>query len=83
MQAAHHETRSSGLPADDGGPGNAYKHILITAEIARRMGPMAAKLLSDGHETMNKWRNEQTDKDEAMDKANNAKRRSGWVAPFT
>ena len=60
----------SQLPGRENGPADAYRHILLAAELVRRFGETYANKLLDGHE----WTGNnggQTPKEEAMDKHNN------------
>ncbi|MGH6902193.1 MAG: hypothetical protein ACREIR_05585 [Geminicoccaceae bacterium] len=72
VEGARLEAERSGLPGvDDGGPGDAYRHLLITGEMKRRFGPTFAELFADGHEFVNDLTSSQTELDGKMDNANN------------
>jgi hypothetical protein len=72
VEGARLEAERSGLPGvNDGGPGDAYRHLLITGEMKRRFGPRFAELFADGHEFVNDLANSQTELDRKMDNANN------------
>jgi hypothetical protein len=72
IDAAEAETRNSGLPGpDSGGPGNAYKHLLITGELYRRRGPTFEPMIAELRELANDAVG-QTDEDADMDRTNNA-----------
>jgi hypothetical protein len=69
---AEAETRNSGLPGpDSGGPGNAYKHLLITGELYRRFGPTRGPLIAYLRELANDALG-QSGPDTRMDGTNNA-----------
>lgn len=72
IDAAEAEARNSGLPGpDSGGPGNAYKHLLITGELYRRRGPTFGPMIAELRESANDALG-QTDDDADMDRTNNA-----------
>jgi hypothetical protein len=72
IDAAEAEKRNSGLPGpDSGGPGNAYKHLLITGELYRRRGPSFGPTIADLRELANDALG-QSDDDAKMDRTNNA-----------
>ncbi len=48
---AEREARMSGLPGLNGGPADALRHIIATAELRRRFGAVAAFVVADGNET--------------------------------
>jgi hypothetical protein len=49
VEGARLEAERSGLPGvNDGGPGDAYRHLLITGEMKRRIGPAFARRLRKG-----------------------------------
>jgi hypothetical protein len=72
IDGAEAETRNSGLPGPNGGgPGNAYKHLLVTGELYRRLGPTAGPRIAE----LREWANDafgQSDDDADMDRINNA-----------
>jgi len=67
LRGAHEEARNSGLPGLERGPANAYQHLLISGELWRRRGPIAAA----AHELGNDARGDQTFLDSQMDGHNN------------
>lgn len=72
IDAAEAETRNSGLPRpDSGGPGNAYKHLLITGELYRRRGPTFGPMIAELRELANDALG-QSDDDAKRDRTNNA-----------
>ncbi|MGH6895911.1 MAG: hypothetical protein ACREJ5_05120 [Geminicoccaceae bacterium] len=72
VEGARLEAERSGLPGvNDGGPGDAYRHLLIVGEMKRRFGPTFAELFGDGHEFVNALTRSQTELDRKMDNANN------------
>lgn len=72
MTPAEAETRNSRLPGpDSGGPGNAYKHLLITGELYRRRGPTFGPMIAELRELANDALG-QSDDDAKMDRTNNA-----------
>jgi hypothetical protein len=71
INAAEAETRNSGLTGPNtGGPGNAYKHLLITGELYRRRGPTFGPMIAELRELANDLLG-QTDDDADMDRTNN------------
>lgn len=48
--AAIRESARSGLPGRENGPADAYRHILLSAELTRRFGEGYARQLLDTHE---------------------------------
>jgi hypothetical protein len=71
LRGAHEETRNSGLPGLAQGPANAYQHLLISAELWRRLGPIAGPIAAAAHEAGNDLRGDQTAFDAQMDQHNN------------
>jgi hypothetical protein len=71
VEGALREAQRSGLPGLSGGPGDAYRHRLITGEIRRRFGPNTTALAAFAHEIVNASTGSQTDRDEDMDDRNN------------
>ncbi|MGH6898997.1 MAG: hypothetical protein ACREJ5_21035 [Geminicoccaceae bacterium] len=72
IDAAEAETRNSRLPGpDSGGPGNAYKHLLITGELYRRRGPTFGPTIAELRELANDALGQTAD-DAKMDRTNNA-----------
>jgi hypothetical protein len=72
IDGAEVETRNSGLPGpNSGGPGNAYKHLLITGELYRRLGPTHGPLIAKLREQINII-GRQSEQDTDMDGTNNA-----------
>jgi hypothetical protein len=59
-------------PGLSGGPGDAYRHLLISGEMRRRFGPTLAERFADLHEVVNDIRRSQTERDRQMDDHNNA-----------
>ena len=73
--AATNEARESGLPNRHKGPADAYLHILISAEMARRKGEATAKAAGAAHEANNPLNGDSeanAEADTAMDDHNNA-----------
>jgi len=68
---AHSESRLSNLPGGRNGPQDAYRHILIAAELTRRLGTETAKLGLDALEAYGTAMQLQKSEDEAMDRYNN------------
>jgi hypothetical protein len=71
VEGALREAERSGLPGLSGGPGDAYRHLLISGEIRRRFGPITAGVAALAHEAVNALTGSQTDRDEDMDNRNN------------
>ncbi len=71
ISAASGEAGASGIPGASGGPQDAYRHLLISADLVRRLGDRAGPLLPKMHEYGNNSRREQSSADSAMDKHNN------------
>jgi hypothetical protein len=67
---AINEMIESQLPGRTDGPADAYRHILLAAELTRRYGETQAKLLLDGHEFTGDLGGQNPDA-EAMDEHNN------------
>jgi hypothetical protein len=44
------EARSSGLPGQDQGPADAYRHLVGVAELSRRAGPLMAAAMAERNE---------------------------------
>jgi hypothetical protein len=61
----------AGLPQGEGGPADAYRHLLIAGELRRRFGPLIGGRLTSAYEYLND-REGQTDLDRGMDDINNA-----------
>jgi len=89
VEGARLEAERSDLPGvNDGGPGDAYRHLLITGEMKRpgdayrhllitgemkrRYGPTLAQHVADGHEFVNNLTRSPTERDREMDIANNS-----------
>lgn len=53
IATAHALADRLGAQAGDGGRNDAFREILVMAEIARRWGPRAARLFADGHHFLN------------------------------
>ena len=71
---AHHEARASNLPGRVNGPQDAYRHILVAAELTRRLGgPELARAGLDLLELYGRYCTEprQPAESEAMDRYNN------------
>lgn len=68
--AAIREAAWSGLPGRENGPADAYRHLLLSAELTRRFGEDYARQLLDAHEWSGN-RDGQTPLQEAMDRHNN------------
>lgn len=69
-QMAIKESVYSYLPGRENGPADAYRHILLSAELTRELGETYARLVLDYHE-MDGNAEGQTPKAEAMDRYNN------------
>ncbi len=67
---AINEMIESQLPGRTDGPADAYRHILLAAELTRRYGEIQAKLLLNGHELTGNLGGQKPDA-EAMDEHNN------------
>jgi hypothetical protein len=63
VEGARREAERSGLPGLNGGPGDAYRHLLITGEIRGRFGPNLTKRAAVAHEVVNVLTGSQTDQD--------------------
>ena len=74
VAAARTEARNSGLPGLHNGPADAYRHILIAGELARRKGPVMGFVYATGHELAN-LRQGQPGNEFGMDFRNNL---VGW-----
>jgi hypothetical protein len=66
----------SGLPQDEGGPADAYRHLLIAGELRRRFGPEFGASFTRAYEFLNDLEG-QTDLNRRMDDINNAVVRNG------
>jgi hypothetical protein len=66
---AINEANESQMPGRDMGPADAYRHVLLAAELTRRWGPVVAMCILEHHE----WTAGpgQTPEAEAMDRDNN------------
>jgi Ca2+-binding RTX toxin-like protein len=64
------ESAQSGLPGRENGPADAYRHILISAELTRRFGENIARTILESHEWEGRT-NGQSKEAEAMDRHNN------------
>lgn len=53
-RVADAEARDSGLPGPQGGPADAYRHMIGAGELTRRLGPVAALAILESNE----WRSE-------------------------
>jgi hypothetical protein len=71
VEGSRREAERSGLPGLNGGPGDAYRHLIITGEIRRRFGPNLARRAAAAHEVVNALTGSQTDQDRDMDNRNN------------
>ena len=67
---AIHEAGSAKLPGKDGGPYDAYRHVLWTAEMTRRYGESVARAIAETHEIEGRLKG-QSLQSEAMDRRNN------------
>jgi hypothetical protein len=47
---AEEEAKESGLPGQDQGPADAYRHLVGVAELSRRIGPITAALAAERNE---------------------------------
>ncbi len=68
--AAIREAARSNLPGRENGPADAYRHLLLSAELTRRFGENYARQLLDAHEWSGN-QDGQTPQQEAMDRHNN------------
>ena len=68
---AVNESGSSQMPGKDGGPYDAYRHLLWTAELTRRYGETVARAIADLHELDGNIRGGQAPEFEKMDRQNN------------
>ncbi|MCC7428160.1 MAG: hypothetical protein IT557_14785 [Alphaproteobacteria bacterium] len=66
------EAARSGLPGTTNGPADAYRHVLGSAEVARRLGPRLAALILEATERVENLLYHQWPVSEAMDRTNNA-----------
>lgn len=64
------EMAASQLPGRHNGPADAYRHILLAAELTRRFGEEYARLILNAHEVTGAI-GDQTPAERAMDEANN------------
>jgi len=69
-ELANCESVESQLPGRNNGPADAYRHILLAAELTRRFGEACARKILEEHEEDNR-RTGQTPDEEAMDRRNN------------
>jgi hypothetical protein len=69
-EAAIQESIISQLPGRENGPADAYRHILLAAELTRRFGETIAREFLDQHELSGNA-DGQTPEAEVMDRANN------------
>lgn len=67
---ATQEGIDSQLPGRENGPADAYRHLLLSAELTRRYGEGYARSLLEGHELTGNMGDQQPDAD-AMDRNNN------------
>ena len=65
------EAGNSDLPGKDGGPYDAYRHLLWSAEMTRRYGEDIARFIAEAHEFDGRFRAGQSPQSEAMDRNNN------------
>lgn len=72
VEAARAEAGKSSLPGGGGGPQDAYRHLLVTAEIARTKGEKAARAYAYLNEVQSEARFAQSKADRRMDDHNNA-----------
>ena len=70
ITAAEDEAKRSNLPGLTDGPGGAYRHIIGAAELTRRHGEAAARIMLTGHEVQGSLWNQKADSRE-MDEHNN------------
>lgn len=68
--AAINESVYSNLPGRSDGPADAYRHVLLSAELTRRYGETYARLILNGHELTGNMQ-DQTKEANAMDIHNN------------
>lgn len=71
IQATLDEAQHSGLPGAGGGAQDAYRHILIAAELIRQFGPNLGSKFAQAHEAGNRL-DGQSGVDSKMDDHNNA-----------
>ncbi|MFH0783337.1 MAG: calcium-binding protein, partial [Pseudomonadota bacterium] len=71
--AAQNEAEQSGLPGQIDGPGDAYRHILLAAELTRLFGEVAAQAILDNHEVEDRKYTGYSKAAEDMDRYNNKK----------
>ncbi len=69
-EGAIQEALASTMPGREDGPADAYRHILLAAELTRRFGEDRAQVILDAHETTGNLGG-QSPAAEAMDKRNN------------
>ena len=67
---AINESAWSMMPGRENGPADAYRHILLAAELTRRFGEFEARCILEKHEWEGWWEG-QSPESEAMDRANN------------
>lgn len=70
ITAAENEAKNSPLPGLKNGPADAYRHIIGAAELTRRYGESAARMMLKGHEVQGSLGTQKTDERE-MDEHNN------------
>ena len=71
VEAASKESQKSKLPGREDGPADAYRHLLWSAELARRFGERRARYILGAHEIDGRIRGGQSPDAEAMDRHNN------------
>jgi hypothetical protein len=70
VEGAIKAANESGRPEDEGGPADAYRHLLIAGELRRRFGPPIGASLTNAYEFLND-REGQNRLNRAMDDLNN------------
>jgi hypothetical protein len=53
VNGAIRAANESGLPPGEGGPADAYRHLLIAGELKRRFGPLFGGSLARAYEYLN------------------------------
>ena len=67
---AVNEAYSARLPGKENGPYDAYRHLLLSAELTRRLGEATARAILYGHEIEGWWTG-QSSSSRTMDESNN------------
>lgn len=70
VDGATKAANESGVPQGEGGPADAYRHLLIVGELKHRFGPLFGAALADAYELMNS-REGQSELNRRMDDTNN------------